>query len=88
MESFKINGTDIIFQDFEKKGQGKIIIADNWRGAFTYSWGAMGGNINTYRYYWCIPSAYYGIRRNYRASYSSGPAGEPAPPEPCPRLRL
>jgi hypothetical protein len=45
-----------------------------------YRSASMGGNISTYRYYWCVPSGYYGIRRNYRANYSSGPAGEPVLP--------
>ena len=48
MELIKIKDTDIILQNFEKKGQGKIIIADNWRGAFTYSWDAMGSDINNF----------------------------------------
>lgn len=48
MENIKINDTDIILQDFEKLGQGKIIIADVWNGAFTYTWGAMGSNIKDF----------------------------------------
>lgn len=48
MELIKFKDTDIILQNFEKNGQGKIIVADNWRGAFTYSWGAMGSDINNF----------------------------------------
>lgn len=45
MQEIKINNTVVLLQDFEKPGQGKIIIADDYMGAFTYTWGAMGCSI-------------------------------------------
>lgn len=48
MQAIKIKDTDVILQDFEKIGQGKIIIADPWNGAFTCTWGAMGSNIKEF----------------------------------------
>lgn len=48
MINIKIDNTDIILQDFDKEGQGKIIIADTWHGAYTYSWCSMGNNISDF----------------------------------------
>ena len=48
MKKLKIDQTDIFLEDYEKEGQGKITISDNWRGAFTYCWGAMGSAIEEF----------------------------------------
>lgn len=48
MKQIKIGQTDIFLEDFEKEGQGKITISDDWRGAYTYFWGAMGSNISEF----------------------------------------
>lgn len=47
-ETIVIDGTTVILTDYEKVGQGKIIIADDWSGAFTYTWGSMGSGIKEF----------------------------------------
>lgn len=48
MDKIKIDQTDIFLENFDKEGQGKITISDSWRGAFTYTWGAMGSKIEEF----------------------------------------
>lgn len=46
MESIKIEGVDIIFNDLGK-GEGKIIIA-GYNHNYSYTWGAMGDDLKTF----------------------------------------
>ena len=48
METIKIGSTDIYLVDGERIGQGKITVSDGYRGAFTTSWGAMGGKLSEF----------------------------------------
>lgn len=47
MEQLKIEGTDIFMDDIEE-GKGKITVSDGYRGAFTYGWGSMGGDLRDF----------------------------------------
>ena len=46
--TYFIDNTDIILKNLSNLGEGKIIIANNYYGAFTYSWGSMGKNIEKF----------------------------------------
>lgn len=48
MKFLKIKGTDIILQNYDQKGQGKIIVSDNWMGSFSYVWGGMESDIEEF----------------------------------------
>lgn len=47
MKTIKIDKTDIFIDD-HSPGKGKITVSDPFRGAFTSSWGAMGGDLSEF----------------------------------------